>query len=207
MAESQDSVDPAATDCRSDQKGTALMKILVTGGAGFMGSNFIRYLLQTHVDYSVVNLDKLTYAGNTENLADVIGEYPDRYSFIRGDIAKSEDLSQAANGCDTIINFAAETHVDRSIMDPASFLNTDVIGAYTILEYVRTHPVKRFIQISTDEVYGSISDAEGTEDAPFRPNSPYSASKASGDLLCRAYSVTYKTPVLLTHGCNYYIRA
>ncbi|OGY90778.1 MAG: dTDP-glucose 4,6-dehydratase [Candidatus Komeilibacteria bacterium RIFCSPLOWO2_01_FULL_52_15] len=180
------------------------MKILITGGAGFMGSNFIRYLLQTHADYSVVNLDKLTYAGNTENLADVIGEYPDRYSFIRGDIAKSEDLSQAANGCDTIINFAAETHVDRSIMDPASFLNTDVIGAYTILEYVRTHPVKRFIQISTDEVYGSISDAEVTEDAPFRPNSPYSASKASGDLLCRAYSVTYKTPVLLTHGCNYY---
>lgn len=180
------------------------MKLLVTGGAGFIGSNVIRYILSNYPKYSVVNYDKLTYAGNLDNVKDVNEAYPHRYRFIKADVADKESLEDAAKNVDVIINFAAETHVDRSIHDPTSFLRTYIDGTYNILEHVKNNPGKRFIQISTDEVYGSIVEGEFTEESPFRPNSPYSASKAGADLLCRAYARTYETPVILTHSCNVY---
>jgi dTDP-glucose 4,6-dehydratase len=179
------------------------MKLLITGGAGFMGSNFIRYLLQKYPDYQIINLDKLTYAGNLENLKDLEGN--PRYSFFRGDIAEKKDVALALGeeGVDAIINYAAETHVDRSILDPEAFIKTDVLGTYQLLEAVRLGHAKKLIQISTDEVFGE-TDTEFVEDSPFLPNSPYSASKAGGDLMCRAYFRTYKTPVVVTHSCNFY---
>lgn len=180
------------------------MKLLITGGAGFMGSNFIRFILSQYPDYSVVNLDKLTYAGNLENLKDVAEQFKGRYTFIKGDIANPVDVKTASQEIDVIINFAAESHVDRSIMHPEDFLKTDVMGTYYLLEQVRHGRIARYIQISTDEVYGSITEGEFFEDSPFMPNSPYSASKAGGDLLCRAYFETYKLPVIVTHSCNFY---
>ncbi len=178
------------------------MKILVTGGAGFMGSNFIRYLIRTYPTYEVINFDKLTYAGNLENLKEV--ENNPRYTFIRGDISDAEAVSVAIRGVDVVVNFAAETHVDRSIMDPTAFIRTDIYGTYTLLEAVKKHGVSRMIQISTDEVYGSVEEGESSESAAFEPSSPYSASKAGGDHLCRAYFKTYGTPVIVTHSCNFY---
>lgn len=176
------------------------MKILVTGGCGFIGSNFIHYVLAKHPDYSIVNLDKLTYAGNPENLADLKND--ERYSFIKGDICDATVVEKAINGVDAIVNFAAETHVDRSILSAGSFVNTDVYGTYILLEAVKKHKIKRYIQISTDEIYGSIEKGSFTEQSPLNPNSPYAASKASGDLLVRAYYKTYNLPLIITRSSN-----
>ncbi|MBI4599177.1 dTDP-glucose 4,6-dehydratase [Candidatus Uhrbacteria bacterium] len=180
------------------------MRILVTGGAGFMGSNFIRHMLARHADLQLVNFDKLTYAGNLENLRDV--EDDSRYVFVRGDLADEAAVEAlfGAHAFDAVVNYAAETHVDRSILDPKAFLFTDVIGTYHLLEAVKKHGVGRMVQVSTDEVFGSVEDGTFNEMSPFEPNSPYSASKAGGDHLCRAYAHTYGTPVIVTHSCNFY---
>ena len=178
------------------------MKFLITGGAGFMGSNFIRYLINNYPEFEVVNFDKLTYAGNLENLRDL--EQNPRYQFIKGVIAnKPPFAARMGQEIDTVINFAAETHVDRSISGPKSFIVTDVLGTYTLLEAVKKYGIKKYIQISTDEVFGSTNE-EFSEDSPFEPNSPYSASKAGGDHLVRAYWKTYGLPVIVTHSCNFY---
>jgi dTDP-glucose 4,6-dehydratase len=174
--------------------------LLVTGGAGFIGSNFIRHILNKYRDYRVRNLDKLTYCGNLENLRDV--ERNRNYKFYLGDIADARLVSRLVKGCDVILNFAAETHVDRSIRDPASFIRTNVFGTYTLLEAAKRFGTKLFIQISTDEVYGSILEGAFKEGDPLRPNSPYSASKASADLLARSYFVTYKLPAIITRSSN-----
>lgn len=177
--------------------------LLVTGGCGFIGTNFIRHMLGKY-DYHVVNLDKLTYAGNLENLQDMGGD--DRYTFVRGDIADAADLEKVFEGpIDMIVNFAAESHVDRSIMDPDAFIKTNINGTFNLLEMARKKKVRRFIQISTDEVYGSLG-ATGSfrEDTPLAPNSPYSASKTSADILAIAYFKTYGMPVLITRCSNNY---
>ncbi len=181
-----------------------MKKVLVTGGAGFIGSNFIRYALKTFPDWFIVNLDKLTYAGNLENLQDV-EEHP-RYRFVRGDIADREMIRSLfqEEKFDVVINFAAETHVDRSILDPSPFLNTNVIGTQVLLEAARAYGVKRFVQISTDEVYGSIPEGRFTEISPVQPSSPYAASKAAADLLSLAYYKTYGLPVIITRSSNNY---
>ncbi len=176
------------------------LKILVTGGAGFIGSNFIRYILKKYPEYKIINLDKLTYAGNLENLKDI--EKNKNYKFVKGDICDKKIINKLAKEADCIINFAAETHVDRSILEPDSFIKTDVLGTHTLLETVKNFGIKKYIQISTDEVYGSIEKGSFTEESPLKPNSPYSASKASADMLCRAYFVTYKTPVIITRSSN-----
>ena len=181
------------------------MKILITGGAGFMGSHFIKYLLKTHLDYEIINLDKLTYAGNLENLKDI--EKNSRYTFEKGDISDPEDVARAVgDGVDIIVNYAAETHVDRSILYPDSFLKTDIFGTYVLLEAVRKGLAKKMIQISTDEVFGMVHDQsqEFDEMTKFDPSSPYSASKAGADMMCHAYHKTYGTPVIVTHNCNFY---
>lgn len=179
------------------------MKLLVTGGAGFMGSNFIRYILNKYPDYSVINLDKLTYAGNLENLKDI--EQDPRYKFVKGDISDPAIVNELMLQVDAVLNYAAETHVDRSILSPRAFAETDVLGTLTILNSIRESGCKvRLIQISTDEVFGSIEQGQFTEESPFLPNSPYAASKAGGDFLCRAFWATYKTPVVVTHSCNFY---
>ncbi len=176
------------------------MKILVTGGAGFIGSNFIRMYLDRHPDDVVVNLDKLTYAGNLENLRDVEGDA--RYSFVKGDICDREAVDGVMPGCDAVVNFAAETHVDRSIGDPEGFLRTDIFGVHVLLESAREHGVGRFVQISTDEVYGPALGDPFPEDAPLNPRNPYSASKAGGEYLARSYFLTYGYPVIVTRGAN-----
>ncbi len=175
------------------------MKLLITGGAGFIGSNFIKYMLNEHKDYKIVNLDKLTYAGNLDNLRDV--EKNSHYTFVKGDICDDKIVSDAAKGCDAIINFAAETHVDRSILGPESFIKTDVLGTHTLLEAARKQNI-RLLQISTDEVYGSIEKGSFTEESLIKPSSPYSASKASADLLCMSYFTTYSTDVVITRSSN-----
>jgi dTDP-glucose 4,6-dehydratase len=177
--------------------------ILVTGGCGFIGTNFVRRMLERY-DYSLINFDKLTYAGNLENLADCAGN--DRYTFVRGDIASVSDLEKVfAKPVDVIVNFAAESHVDRSIMDPDSFIRTNVNGTFNLLEMARKHNTRRFIQISTDEVYGSLgSTGAFREDTPLAPNSPYSASKTSADLIAMAYFKTFGLPVTVTRCSNNY---
>lgn len=178
--------------------------ILVTGGAGFVGSNFIRYMLQEHPGYRVVNLDKLTYAGNLENLRDVEG--CGNYRFVRGDITDHQLVdSLVAGGVDAIVNFAAESHVDRSIEDPAVFVKTNVEGTQVLLAAARKHGVQQFVQVSTDEVYGSLGPTGYfTEETPLQPNSPYSASKAGADLLVRAYCHTFGLPACITRCSNNY---
>jgi dTDP-glucose 4,6-dehydratase len=176
------------------------MKLLVTGGAGFIGSNFIHLLLRERPDWQVVNYDKLTYAGNLENLKDIAGD--SRYTFFQADICDAEAVAKAVDGCDAIVNFAAETHVDRSIMDPMAFLRTDMEGTFVLLEAVRSGKAGRLLQVSTDEVYGSIPEGEADESYPLKPSSPYSSSKAGGDLLCLSYWTTYQTPVTITRGAN-----
>jgi dTDP-glucose 4,6-dehydratase len=178
------------------------MRIVVTGGAGFIGSNFVRYLLGKYADVEVVNLDKLTYAGNLENLRDV--EDDARYSFVKGDICDVVVVRAALDGADAVVNFAAETHVDRSISGPQDFISTDVLGTHTLLEAVRELGVKRYLQISTDEVYGSTETGSFTEESDLAPSSPYSASKAGGDLQVLAYYRTFSTPVLITRSSNNY---
>ncbi len=176
------------------------MKLLVTGGAGFIGSNFIRHMLDKYPDYHIINLDKLTYAGNLDNLKDVEG-HPN-YTFIKGDICDVKVVSGAVEGVDAIVNFAAETHVDRSILEPGSFIQTDVYGTYVLLEAVKEKGISRYIQISTDEVYGSIEAGSFTEESPLSPSSPYSASKAGSDMLVHAYWTTYHLPVIITRSSN-----
>lgn len=178
------------------------MKILVAGGAGFIGSNFVRYMLEKYPDVSVTVLDKLTYAGNKANLADC--EDNPRYSFVQGDIADKEIVRDTMPGMDAVVNFAAETHVDRSILFPDDFVQTDVIGTFTLLEAVRDYKISRYLQISTDEVYGSIDEGSFTELSNLDPSSPYSASKAGGDLLTLAYFKTFKIPALITRSSNNY---
>ena len=179
------------------------LHVLVTGGCGFIGSNFIRHLLK-HYPYRITNLDKLTYAGNMENLEDLA--HDPRYTFIKGDIAERTDLEPVfAGGVDAVVNFAAESHVDRSIMEPDAFVRTNITGTFALLDCTRTYPVKRFIQVSTDEVYGALG-ATGSfrEDTPLAPTSPYSASKASADLMAMAYHKTFGTPVTITRCSNNY---
>jgi dTDP-glucose 4,6-dehydratase len=181
------------------------MKILVTGGCGFIGSNFIRYLLESYPDDSLINVDKLTYAGNLENLSDI--SHSPRYSFIRGDIAEASRMEELiSQGVDAIVNFAAESHVDRSIEDPGAFMKTNVFGTFVLLEAVRkVFPRQRirFLHISTDEVYGSLGETGAfTEETALAPNSPYSASKTAADILVRAYHRTYGLPVLITRCSN-----
>jgi dTDP-glucose 4,6-dehydratase len=174
--------------------------VLITGGAGFIGSNFIRHILNKYDDYRIVNLDKLTYAGNPDNLKDIFK--CKRYKFIKGDIADAKIVEKAAKDCEVIVNFAAETHVDRSIHGAAEFVRTNVFGLHTLLETAKKLKTKLFIQISTDEVYGSIAEGSFKETDSLFPNSPYSATKASGDLLARSYFVTYKLPVIITRSSN-----
>lgn len=178
------------------------MKLLVTGGAGFIGSNFVRYLLAERPDVSVVVLDKLTYAGNLENLADVARD--PRYSFVKGDICDEEAVRGAMAGCDAVLNFAAETHVDRSIGDPGSFVRTDVYGAYVLLEAAKKIGISRFVQVSTDEVYGERLESPADENSPLLPRNPYAASKAGGDRLAWSYWATYGMPVVVTRCSNNY---
>lgn len=176
------------------------MRVLITGGAGFIGSNFIRHILNKYPSYKVVNLDKLTYSGNLENLRDV--EQNPNYRFIKGDICDSRMVDSAGKDCNVIINFAAESHVDRSILEPESFIRTDVYGTYTLLEAARKYKIKRMVQISTDEVYGSIKKGSFKETDPLNPSSPYAASKASADLLCLSYFTTYKLSIIITRSSN-----
>jgi dTDP-glucose 4,6-dehydratase len=176
------------------------VKLLVTGGSGFIGSNFVRHVLASHPDDHVVNLDKLTYAGNPANLADL--ERDPRYTFVRGDICDAAVVREAIRGVDAVVNFAAESHVDRSLMEPDAFLKTDVYGVFTLLEAVKELRIGRFLHISTDEVYGSVERGSSRESDPVRPTNPYSASKAGGDLLALAYWQTHRVPLLITRSSN-----
>jgi len=177
-----------------------MKQILITGGAGFIGSNFIRHILGKYDSYRVLNLDKLTYCGNLENLKDISKNK--NYRFIKGDIADTGLVNKVVKDCDIVINFAAETHVDRSIKDASGFVRTNVFGTHALLEAAKNSGIKLFIQISTDEVYGSIDEGSFTEEDNLRPNSPYSATKAAGDLLARSYFITYKLPVIVTRSSN-----
>ncbi len=178
------------------------MKILVTGGAGFIGSNFIRYQIINNPSHKIVNLDKITYCGNLENLKDI--ENNPNYKFIKGDITDKNfvDNLMGEEKPDCIINFAAESHVDNSILDPLAFTKTNILGTNILLEVSRHYQIKKFIQISTDEVYGSIKDGKFKEDDSLKPNSPYSASKAAADLLVRSFVKTYNFPVIIVRPSN-----
>lgn len=179
--------------------------ILVTGGMGFIGSNFIRHLLAVHVDVRVVNLDKLTYAGNPRNLADLAGNR--RYIFVRGDVCDEKVVGEAleAHGAKVIVHFAAESHVDRSIQHADDFIRTNVQGTRVLLDTAQKCKIQRFLHISTDEVYGSLpASGSFSEESPLLPNSPYAASKTGADVLARAYHVTYGLPVIITRTCNNY---
>jgi len=179
------------------------MKILVTGGAGFIGSNFIRHALSLKKGYKIVNYDKLTYAGNLANLESVV-ENPN-YSFVRGDICDTGAVEQAMRGCDAVVHFAAESHVDRSIYEPAAAIETNVTGTFVMLQVARKLDIQRFVHISTDEVYGDMAPgAFANEDSPIHPSSPYSASKASSDLLVISYVRTYGFPGIITRSSNNY---
>lgn len=177
-----------------------MKRFLVTGGAGFIGSNFIHYLFETYADIIVTNLDKLTYAGNLDNLK--ILENQPNYRFVKGDICDSVVVENLMRECDYVINFAAESHVDRSIGSPDDFIKTDIYGTFVLLESARKHSIKKFIQISTDEVYGSIEDGSFKETDPLMPSSPYSASKAGADRLAYSYFKTYQLPVIITRCSN-----
>jgi dTDP-glucose 4,6-dehydratase len=180
------------------------LRTLVTGGAGFIGSNFVRHLLQSRPDAAIVNLDKLTYAGNLENLEGL--EATSRYEFIRGDVADADFIrSVFERPFDAVVHFAAETHVDRSIAGGREFIQTNVLGTYTLLDAARKARVPRFIHVSTDEVYGSLEPgANANEKCPLAPNSPYAASKASSDLVARSFWSTYRFPVITTRCSNNY---
>lgn len=177
-----------------------MQRILVTGGAGFIGSNFVKYMLVEYSEDQVVVLDKLTYAGNLDNLKEV-WDNP-RFTFVKGDICDQKVVEKTMAGCHAVVNFAAETHVDRSIGDAGAFVRTDVYGTHVLLEATRKLGVRRYVQISTDEVYGSISEGSSKESDPLNPSSPYAASKAGADLLVLSYYVTYRLPVLVTRSSN-----
>ncbi len=176
--------------------------LLITGGAGFIGSNFIHYIARKYPEYKIINLDKLTYAGNLENLRDI--EDNPNYKFIKGDIANRKLVGEIFNynNIDAIINFAAESHVDRSIEDPGVFIKTDIYGTYVLLEAARKYNSKIFLQISTDEVYGSIEDGSFAEDDALKPSSPYSASKAGAEMIVRSFFKTFGTPIIITRTTN-----
>jgi dTDP-glucose 4,6-dehydratase len=174
--------------------------MLVTGGSGFIGNNFIRYMLGKHADVEIINLDKLTYAGNPDNLRDV--EKDARYRFVRGDICDAKVVDDLIGGIEILVHFAAESHVDRSIGSPDDFIRTDIFGTFVLLEASRKHGIQRFVQISTDEVYGSIENGLFGEDDPLMPSSPYAASKAGADRLAYSYWVTYGLPVVIPRSSN-----
>lgn len=176
------------------------MRILVTGGAGFIGSHFIRHILKAHPDYKIINLDKLTYAGNLNNLKDI--SKGSRYRFIKGDICNKDLVDRITKTSDTIVNFAASTHVDRSILKPDEFIKTNVFGVDVLLEAAKKNKIKRFLQISTDEVYGSKRYGSFNEGSPLNPSNPYSASKAAADHLAMAYFYTYGLDIVITRSCN-----
>lgn len=175
------------------------MRVLVTGGLGFIGSNFVRYVLRNR-DWEVTNLDKQTYSGNPENLRDV--EKNPRYRWVREEITDAETVRRLMSHADVVVHFAAETHVDRSILDSQAFLKTNVMGTHCLLEAARHSSVKLFLHVSTDEVYGSVEKGESLENDPLLPNSPYAASKAASDLVARSYNVTYGLPVIITRCSN-----
>jgi dTDP-glucose 4,6-dehydratase len=182
-----------------------MQHLFVTGGAGFIGSNFVRWMLAQHPDLRITVYDKLTYAGRLENLQDVAAQYPDRYAFVQGDICDAAAVSAAIaqGGIDTVVNFAAETHVDRSILNPDAFIQTDVYGTYVLLEAARQAGNLRYHQISTDEVYGHIEgDHRSLETDSMAPRSPYAASKAAADHLVNAYHITYGLPITISRGAN-----
>jgi len=182
-----------------------MQHLMVTGGAGFIGSNFVRWMLQSYPDLRVTVYDKLTYAGRLENLQDVMTDFAGRYAFVQGDICDADHVAEAitTRHIDTLVNFAAETHVDRSIMDPDAFIQTDVYGTYVLLEAARKFGNLRYHQISTDEVYGHIEgEHRSVETDRLAPRSPYAASKAAGDHLVNAYFITYGLPVTISRGAN-----
>ena len=181
-----------------------MKNILVTGGAGFIGSAFVRHMVEVYPEYRIISFDKLTYAGNLDNLLPVSDE--ENYRFERGDIADRQAVRSTLSeyDIDTIVNFAAESHVDRSILDPDAFIHTDVVGTYILLDEGRKRGIARFCHVSTDEVYGDIESGLSVEDDRFLPNSPYAASKAGGELMVRAYSVTYGMDTVVTRGSNTY---
>jgi dTDP-glucose 4,6-dehydratase len=180
-----------------------MMNVLVTGGAGFIGSNFVRYALDAHPDWHITNLDKLTYAGRMETLHDVIGNT--RHTFVHGDVADAPVAAPLVKAADIVVHFAAETHVDRSILEAGAFIRTDVIGTFVLLEAARaSQKLRRFIQISTDEVYGSVPEGSSVETDELKPRNPYSASKAGADRLAYSYWATYNVPVMVTRASNNY---
>jgi dTDP-glucose 4,6-dehydratase len=180
-----------------------MVNVLVTGGAGFIGSNFVRYALAAHPDWRVTTLDKLTYAGRLENLKDVMDD--PRHRFVRGDVADPSVASPLVAESELVVHFAAETHVDRSIMSAGEFITTDVYGTFVLLEAAREATrLRRFVQISTDEVYGSVAEGSSTETDELRPRNPYSASKAGADRLAYSYWATYQVPVIITRASNNY---
>lgn len=176
------------------------MRVLVTGGLGFIGSNFIRHILKARPSWSVVNLDKRTYAGNPANLADI----KSRHRWIKVDICDPKAVERAMKGCELVVHFAAETHVDRSILDAGAFLKTNILGTQVLLDAALRHKVRRFLHVSTDEVYGSVARGCSKETDRLEPNSPYAASKAASDMLVRSYFVTHKAPVVTTRASNNY---
>lgn len=180
-----------------------MTKILVTGGAGFIGSNFLRYMVSKYPDYDFVNLDALTYCGNLENLKDI--ENQDNYTFIKGNICDADLVDKIVSDADYIVHFAAESHVDRSIANPGIFIESNILGTQTLLDAANNHGIEKYLQVSTDEVYGSLGP-EGyfTEETPLQANSPYSASKAGADLMVRAYHNTFDLPVNITRCSNNY---
>jgi len=182
------------------------MQILVTGGAGFIGSNFVKHMVKKYPRYAITNYDKLTYAGNRDNVSEC--EYYDNYHFVKGDICDYEKLKQTIKSLDidVIINFAAETHVDNSIENSDEFINTNINGTHNLLKIMHEFTIHKFVQISTDEVYGALTENEApfTENTPIAPNSPYAASKASADMLCRSFYETYQYPITITRCSNNY---
>ncbi len=181
-----------------------MQRLMVTGGAGFIGSNFVRYMLEKYPEYTILVYDKLTYAGRIVNLQDVEKRFGSRYSFVRGDICDASMVEQTIRDqpIDTIVNFAAETHVDRSLTEPGAFIQTDMYGTYVLLEAAHRFGLERYHQVSTDEVYGQVLEGRSRECDPLEPRSPYSASKAGGDLMALAYHQTWKLPVTVTRGAN-----
>ncbi|ANF98433.1 dTDP-glucose 4,6-dehydratase [Paenibacillus bovis] len=180
------------------------MKLLVTGGAGFIGSNFVLYMLREHPEYQIINVDALTYAGNLENLKSI--ENNPNHTFVKADICDTAKMDElVSQGVDVVVNFAAESHVDRSILEPDVFVKTNVLGTQVLLDAAKKHNITKFVQVSTDEVYGTLGETGlFTEETPLTPNSPYSASKAGGDLIVRAYHETFGLPVNITRCSNNY---
>src|SRR3990167_7409853 len=177
-------------------------KVLITGGAGFIGSHFIKYLLKKTSAWEITNVDKLTYAGNLKTLSEIASD--SRYQFVQADIIDFQKMRKLTSGASLIVNFAAESHVDRSIEDASPFVKTNVEGTRVLLEVARINKVKKFVQVSTDEVYGSIKTGQFTEDSSIKPSSPYSASKAAADMLVLAYVTTYGLPAVITRCSNNY---